>query len=263
MSSGGDSTTTQKSEPWSAQKPYLQDVFAEAQRLYRAPGPGYFSNPTVAPISPERDLALRAQAARAMQGSPLTAYGGQELGRILGGGYLNANPYLQGAIDAASQGAARNYLSAIVPGIDSSYSLAGRYGSGAHQSAHENAQRALAGQLGGIASNLAYQDYGAERANMMAALGMAPQFAMQDYADIGQLDAVGRAREAMAQALLDDQIARWNFAQQQPLDKLQQYAGLVQGNYGGTITTTTPSSGGGIGAVTDLFGAIGGLLGMF
>lgn len=263
MSSGGDTTTTQKSEPWAAQVPYLKDIFSEAQRLYRGSGPAYFPNSTVAPMSPELEMALRAQAARAMQGSPLTAYGGQELGRILGGGYLNANPYLQGAIDAASQGAARNYQSAVMPGIDSSFSLAGRYGSGAHVSAHENAQRALAGQLGGIASNLAYQNYGAERSNMMNALGMAPQYAMQDYADISQLDAVGRAREAMAQSLLNDQVARWNFSQQQPLNMLQQYAGLVQGNYGGTTTTTTPSSGGGLGAVTDLFGAIGGLLGMF
>ena len=263
MSSGGESTTVQKSEPWAAQKPYLQDVFAEAQRLYRSPGPGYFPNSTVALLSPERELALRAQAARAMQGSPLTGYGGQELARLLNGNYLNANPYLQGAIDAASQGATRNYLSAVVPGIDSSFSLAGRYGSGAHVAAQDNAQRALAGELGGIAGNLAYQNYGAERANMMNALNLAPQFAMQDYADVAQLDAVGRAREAMAQALINDQIARWNFAQQQPLEKLQQYAGLVQGNYGGTTTTTTPASGGGLGFVGDLFSSIGGLLGAF
>jgi hypothetical protein len=262
MSSGGDSTTVQKSEPWAAQIPYLQEVFSEAQQLYRTPGPGYFPNSTVASMSPERDLAMRMQAARSMQGSPLTVYGGRELGRMLGGGYLNANPYLQGAIDAASQGATRNYLTSVLPGIDSSFSLAGRYGSGAHQSAHENAQRALAGQLGGIASDLAYQNYGAERANMMNALAMAPQFAMQDYADIAQLDAVGRAREAMAQALINDQIARWNFAQQQPLEKLQQYAGLVQGNYGGTSTTTAPSSGG-LGVFGDILGIAGGLLGAF
>ncbi|MCI0347157.1 MAG: hypothetical protein L0221_17230, partial [Chloroflexi bacterium] len=63
--------------------------------------------------------------------------------------------------------------------------------------------------LGDIAGNLGYQNYGAERANMLNVLNAAPAYAQQDYADIAQLDAVGRAREAMAQALLDDQVARW------------------------------------------------------
>lgn len=287
MSSGGSQTTVQKTEPWSGQIPYLlgdegksiAGLFPEANRLYQSPGPLYFPGQTVAGIAPEREMALQAQAARARSGSPLMAAGASELGRTLGGGYLNGNPHLQTAIDAATRGVTRNYQTAVAPGIDSSFSLAGRYGSGAHAAVHDTAQRNLAAQLGDVAGNLAYQGYGAERANMLNALNAVPAFAQADYADIAQLDAAGRAREAMAQALLNDQVARWNFAQQMPADKLRQYAGLIQGNYGGTQTTTAPyssgagilggvSSGAGLGSAfgpwgTLIGGALGGLLGAF
>jgi hypothetical protein len=249
---GGSQTTVQRTEPWSRQVPYLVGdegrgilgVFPEALRLYQAPGPSYFPGATVAPTAPEREMALAAQAARALHGSPLAGLGAAELGRTLGGAYLTGNPFLQGAIDAASRGLVRNYQSAVAPGIDSAFAGAGRYGSGAHLAAHEAAQRNLAAQLGDIGANLGYQGYAAERANMLSALGLAPTFAQGDYLDIAQLDAVGRAREAMAQALLDDQVARWNFAQQLPADKLRQYAALIQGNFGGTETTTQPFSAG-------------------
>jgi len=280
-------TTVQKSEPWTQQIPYLigdpkkgiAGIFPEANRLYQSAGPLYYPGQAVAGISTEREAALRAQAARSMGGSPLTAAGAAELGRTLGGAYLDGNPYLQHAIDAASRGLTRNYRSAVAPGLDSAFSRAGRYGSGAHASAHEAAQQNLAAQLGDIAGNLGYQNYGTERANMLNALNAAPAYAQQDYAEIAQLDAVGRAREAMAQALINDQVARWNFEQQMPADKLRQYAALVQGNFGGTTSTTQPySSGAGIlggatagagaGATFGPWGAgigavLGGLLGAF
>jgi len=288
MSGPSDTQTTiQKSEPWAQQIPYLTGdpkkgiagLFPEANRLYQSAGPLYYQGQTVADMSPERAAALAAQAARAQSGSPLTAAGATELGKTLGGAYLNANPYLQSAIDAASRGVTRNYQDAVAPGIDSAFSLAGRYGSGAHVAAHDAAEQNLAAQLGDLAGNLGYQGYATERANMLNALSAVPAYAQADYADIAQLSDVGRQREAMAQALINDQIARWNFEQQMPADKLRQYAGLVQGNLGGTTSTTQPyssgagilsgaTSGAGLGGMFGPWGAgigaiLGGLLGAF
>lgn len=242
MSGGsrGSTTTVQQADPWAGQQPFLADIFGEAQRLYDAPGPLYFPGPTVAPFAPETQAALRTQAARALSGSPLNAAGQREVQRSLAGNYLGANPYLQGAIDIASQGLTRNYRTAVAPGIDSTFSLAGRYGSGAHQAVQSQAQQNLADQLGDVASGIAYRNYGDERTNMQRALGLAPQFAAQDYLDAERLASVGATREAQQQALINDQIARFNFAQQLPQNKLAQYQALIQGNYGGTTTTTQP-----------------------
>jgi hypothetical protein len=274
MAKGGSTTTTQTSEPWSEQIPYLKNIFSEAERLYAAPGPDYFPGATVAPFSPETELALNAQAARAMAGSPLTRAAGEALGDTLSGGYLGANPYLQGAIDSAGRGVVRNYRNAVTPGVDSSFAQAGRYGSGAHLAAHSNAQQNLAQQLADISSGMSYQNYGDERARMQQAAMAAPALAQQDYLDIAQLAAVGRAREGGAQSLIDDQVARYNFAQQLPYNKLAQYAGLIQGNYGGTTTATQSSGGAGPlrGAATGFalggpwgaaIGGLGGLLSLW
>src|SRR5262249_18616767 len=154
------------------------------------------------------------------------------------------NPYLQTAIDAAYRGVTRNYQDVVAPGIDSAFSLAGRYGSNAHIAAHDAAEKNLAAQLGDLAGNLGYQGYAAERANMLNAINAAPPYAQADYTDIAQLGDVGRQREAMAQTLINDQIARWNFEQQMPADKLAQYAQLIRGDFGGTKTTTAPYSSG-------------------
>lgn len=256
----GTQTTVQKSDPWSEQQPYLEEVFREAQRLYQQPGPHYFPGATIAAFSPETELALNGQAARAMSGSPYLAALGQETLNTLGGQYLGAgNPYF-----GAMSGRIANE---IRPRLDSQFASSGRYASGAHQ---EAAARALADAT----SSLAYQNYADERARMQQAAAFAPQLAQADYADIAQLAAVGQSREQMHQALINDQIARFNFAQQLPFNKLAQYAGLIQGNYGGTTTTTSPFNRGesllaGAGAGVDLAGKIfgdslgwpGGLLG--
>ena len=276
MSAPSDTQTTiAKSEPWAQQIPYLTGdpnkgipgLFPEANRLYQSAGPLYYPGQTVADMSPERAAALAAQAARAQNGSPLMAASKAELAKTLNGDYLNANPYLQNTIDAASRGVTRNYQDVVAPGIDSAFSLAGRYGSGAHLAAHDAAEKNLAAQLGDLAGNLGYQGYAGERANMLNAMNAVPAAAQADYADIAQLADVGRQREAAAQALINDQIARWNFQQQMPADKLAQYAQLIRGDFGGTKTTTEPYSSsagifGGAKFGSSLGESIGGVLGL-
>jgi hypothetical protein len=228
MSGGskGTTTTVQQNDPWSGQQPYLSEAFREAQRLYREPGPSYYPGQTVAGFSPETDYALNAQAARAMAGSPYQQAAGQQVLNTLSGQYLNAgNPYFSGMVGRIAN--------EVRPRLDSQFASSGRYAGGAHQ---EASARALADAT----ASLAYQNYANERGAMQQAIGLAPQLAQLDYADIGQLAAVGQTREQMQQALINDQIARYDFAQQLPYNKLAQYAGLIQGNYGGTETTTQP-----------------------
>jgi hypothetical protein len=76
MSGGGQSgtqTTTQTkvAEPWSAQAPYLQDIFRESQNRYNSGGPAYFPESTVTPFAPQTEMALNATENRAMMGNPL------------------------------------------------------------------------------------------------------------------------------------------------------------------------------------------------
>ncbi len=229
MSGGskGTTTTVEQADPWSGQQPYLKEIFSEAQRLYQQPGPSFYPGQTVAGFAPETETALNAQAARAMAGSPYQQAAGQQVLNTLGGQYLSAgNPYFSGMVGRIAN--------EVRPRLDSQFAASGRYASGAHQ---EAAARALADAT----ASLAYQNYANERSAMQNALGVAPQLAQFDYNDIAQLAAAGQTREQLQQALINDQIARYNFAEQLPYNKLAQYMDLIQGNYGGTRTTTAPS----------------------
>jgi hypothetical protein len=221
--SSGSTTQVTKTEPWSEQIPHLAHVFERARALSDIPTT-YYPEPAYAQPTSETQSAWALQRQRALQGSPLTAAASSLVARTLGGGFLAAaNPGFQAAVDRAAN--------AIRPSLDGQFAGQGRYGSGAHA-------RAVMSALADTAGDLAYRDYAQERQNQMAAIGMAPQLAAQDYEDLARLAEVGRRREEFAQARLDDHIARFDAAQMEPWERLARYAELIQGNYGSSSTSS-------------------------
>ncbi len=65
-------TSTQNSAPWSAQQPYLQDIFTNAQNLYGTGGPQYFPGQTYATPTDAQNQALSSIEAQA-QNDPLAS----------------------------------------------------------------------------------------------------------------------------------------------------------------------------------------------
>jgi hypothetical protein len=97
----------------------------------------------------------------------------QYLKSVLGGQYLNpsSNPYLSGAVDAASADATRNFQTAVMPQLASQFSLAGRYGSGAQSQGISDATNNLAQQLSQTAAGIYNQNYQNERGLQQNAAG--------------------------------------------------------------------------------------------
>lgn len=223
-SDGGTTTTVQKSEPWAEQKPFLTFGFNQAKQQYLTQQPQYYPGTTVAPFSAETQAALGLEAARALAGSPVSAAAKDQVAATLAGDYLDAgNPYFAGMMQNVGQ--------AIRPQFDAQFAKAGRYGSGAHAAAFADA-------LARAGTEAAYQNWGQERDNMLKAASAAPPLAADDYRDIAMLADVGGQREKMSQATINDAVARYNFEQQLPYNSLAQYLNLIQGNFGGTSTTT-------------------------
>lgn len=232
--------TTQSSQPWSAQIPHLTRAFGEAQKIYETGGPQYYQGSTVAPLSDPSQAAITGMTNRAMAGSPLNAAAQGTALSTIQGDYLNANPYFQDALDRATRGATQAFNESVIPGISSQFSAAGRYGSGAHQDVVGRAARDMGQSLADMSGQLAYQNYGDERLRQMQAMQMAPTLADQDYTDLERLASAGSALDQTNQAQINADIARWNFAQNQPANNLATYLGLVSGGYGSTGTTTQP-----------------------
>lgn len=200
------------------------------------------------------------------------------------------NPYLDSMYSAAARPVVDQFKNATAPSIASRFLKSGRYNSGAMGDTMTGAADVLGQNLTGMAANIYGSGYEAERGRQVGAQGQmaglgesflgrqqdamqfAPQLAMQDYNDIGQLAQVGATREDLGERQIAENMNRWNYNQQQPANKLNQFLQFVQGNYGGQQTTQQPvyrnraagAAGGAMagGATFGPWGAVaGGLLG--
>lgn len=272
--SSGSTTTTTKADPWAGQQPFLTTGFQSIKNTY-APGgtvtganlPAYYPGQTIATDSPETQAALQARTGRALYGSPLTTAAQNQLTGTLNGDYLNSNPYIDATYNKAAKGVTNKYNEIVNPGIDSAFSGAGRYGSGAYAQARNTSDRTAATELGDLASTMYGQNYANERQNQIQGQLYAPDLANQDYYDINQLSSVGDYKTNLAQQQIDADRAKYNYNANKDQTALQQYMELIQGNYGGTSTQTNPyyrnSAGGGIGGVAQGIGAVASLAGLF
>lgn len=219
-------TTTSQTEPWADQKPRLTFGFQEARDLYDAPGPTFFPGSTVSPFAAEQQEAQGLAANRARTGNPLMGQAGDYTSRVMGGEFLNAgNPHLANVFS--------NIQSQVMPAVNSQFSAVGRYGSGAHA---DTMTRALSQSL----APFFFGNYETERGHMADAARFAPEFAAEDYRDIGMLDLVGMQKQQLAQREIEDAMQRHAFVQDLPQNKLQDYMATIGGAYGGSTTSQQP-----------------------
>lgn len=243
MGGGGgkqDSTTTTSIDP--SIKPYVTYGLEEGKRLYESQTPSFFPSQTYVSPSEQTQQALKMAQERAMAGSPLTgAAQAETLATIQGKG---VNPFLAGALEQTNRLAGEDYLRNIQK-LQSGASSMGRYGSAAQGQQTGQAQDIFARALTEQGGQLAYNSAEAERQRQMAAVGAAPAMANADYADIQRLLSVGGAKEAQSAAQLQDEMNRFNFAQNLPQAKLSQFANLFSSVPQGTTTvqTATPTGG--------------------
>jgi hypothetical protein len=230
------------------------------------PGAGYetmalnaantFSNRVGGAANPTLDYAGQAAANNNL--------GLSQLGNTASGATLNANPYINAAIQAAQRPVTENYQTSIAPSMDAALASSGRYGSGAQAGLYGQAQGKLAQGLGDISSNMMNANYARERTAQDAAaqqygtlynagLGLGMQ-GMRNVADIGVqaggqyaqgLTAANQAaqqRAANQQSGLAGLAGLWNQGTANQLSALQQFpqlaAGMGTGSRMGVEATT-------------------------
>lgn len=223
-------------------KPYVSYGLEEAKNLYQGASPQYYAGQTYVDPSANTLSALSAAGNRAMMGNPLLPAAQQQQQAVIGGQYLNSNPYFNQALAGASQGATQVYNDAIKQ-AQGGTSMAGRYGSGVSADIQNRAANTLSNTLANKYGDLAYQNYNAERARQEAAVAGAPTLANADYTDINQLLKTGQAQEDYANTALQADINRFNYNENLPTAKLNQYAQYLSGTPQGSTTTSTSSGG--------------------
>ena len=236
----GTQTVVQNNSPWSGAQPYITEGYEKAKTDILNKPTQYYPNSTVVPLSNQTQQALGMQEARAINGSPVMGAANQMAQTTLQGGFLNSNPYLNTAIDAATRPMIDNFKNNVFPAIQSGFAGHGRYGSGAMGQVATNAANDLNRQIGDVAGAMSYKGYDDERQRMLQAGTLAPTYAANDYQDIGQLAQAGQVREAQAGAQLQDDINRFYQEQQGPKDALSQYMALVSGGNFSNQTSQQP-----------------------
>lgn len=239
---GQTQTTNQNIDP--AILPYITYGLEEAKDLYGESGPVYYPGKTYVDQSAQTKEALGLAEARARTGSPLIpAAQTQALSTIQGDRLAATNPYFASMMASAAKPVVSEFNKAIRD-IGGRTAASGRYGSGAMGELESTATENLANALSQRGSELAYQNYANERARQDAAINQAGTLAGQDYSDIQQLMNVGQAQENQSLKALQSDIARYDFGQNQPQQKLQSYLSAAYGAPTPMNQTTTSSGGG-------------------
>ena len=252
-------TTTSTSSIDPALLPYLTQGLQRAQSLFlTGQQPEFFPGQTYVSPSAATTEAIAQQEAIARQQSPVLQQAQQAytsslsgIGNTAAGGFLNANPYQQAMMEAATRPLTQQFSQAVLPGISSLYSKSGRLGSGSMERALGTATEAYGRSLGDITANIAGTQYQQERGLQQQAqlqqaqlAGLAPQFYSQQFLPSQTLAQVGAQQEAILAQPLQEQLARYQFGQQLPYQQLQGYLSSVYGtplgSYG-TQTTTAPT----------------------
>jgi hypothetical protein len=252
-------TTTSTIDP--TIQPFLTYGLTEAQKLYQGGGPQYYGGQTYVGPSTTTQTGLQALEARASQGNPLLQSAQGQLQNTISGGFLQGNPFFQGAFQPAAQ-AAQTRFEQTLGDVGSAASKAGRYGGGAMQTLQDRASGQFAKSLADTAGQLAYQNYAQERGMQQQATMAAPAMAQADYQDIQNMLAAGQAREGYTGAQQQADIARFNFLQNQPQQNLQNYLSLVYGNPLGRVASSTTSGAADTSTLQNLLGGaavLGGL----
>jgi len=226
-SPSGSTTVNASSDPWSGQQGFLRNGYEAAQNNILNRPTSFYPNSTVVPFSNQTNAALQGIENYATQPNSVINNAQSNLSQTLNGDFLNSNPYLQQMIQQTTQ--------AITPALDAKFAGSGRYGSGAHANA-------LASAAADAGTRLGYQNYNDERQNQLKAQVLAPQTYNLGLSPYQSLAGVGGAMESKAGETLQDQINRYNYAQNEPTQRTGQYVqAITQGGVQpGTQTTQQP-----------------------
>ena len=235
-------------------RPFLEEGLKQAQEIFLRQQPQMFpgqmyvnpSEQTLAALQQQENLAnMPSPFLGAAQGAYMQSLGG--LSGTAAGQYLNANPYQQQMMAAATRPLTQAFSEQVLPGISSLYSKSGRLGSGSMERALGTVSEQFGRSLGDITSNIAGQQYQQERGlQQQAALQLAniaqaaPQIYGQQFLPSQTLAQIGAQREAIAAQPLQEQMTRYAYQQRLPYEQLSGFLSSVYGSPLGSFGTPAP-----------------------
>lgn len=230
---------TTVTEPPSFMIPYIRQLLGEADYLYRNQPLQYFPGETVAGFNPAELAAQQSalQTAGNLEGQNAQLQQSLQYG-LNGAMDVRNNPYFQSAVQAAINPIKWNLQDEILPGVASGAGGAGQYG-GTRQGIAEGLAISRANQqMVDAAARMGSDAYNQGQETYIRSLALAPTLQQSQMLPIQLRGQVGQQIRDYQQALIDSQIDRFNFEQNEPYNRLGLYQNFIGGQYGGQSTST-------------------------
>ena len=266
--------------------PYLSEALGRARSLFLTGAqPELYPGQMFVGPSAQTETALTQMEQLAGAAQPFyqeaqrgVTTGLEGLRKTAAGSFLGGSPYQQAMIEAATRPLTQQFTEEVMPGIQSTFSRAGRLGSGAQGAVTGRATEGFTRALGDVTSQIAAQDYARERAFQEAAtrdvisgasnLGNVFSSFLAPSQALGQ---VGAQREAIAGQPLAESMRRFEYTQNLPQQQFANYMASIYGSPLGNVTQRQDAQvnrlgqtlGGGIlgSQLGSLFGGAGGFSG--
>lgn len=266
MKSSGGGTTVQNTDVPSTMKPYINKFMKENRRIYDTVTPEYFGGNPVAGLNSMQNSGISSLFNQGQNGFSFNRGADDLLNKTMNGDFLQSNPIFGQLTNEANGGmlTSNPYMDSIfktklndgLNAVDSRFAMSGRTGSGYHAGAAGeaagrvtddvfgrvyDAERGRQQNAQGMLSNI----FSGERDRQQGALGLsgtrdAANWANDLQGNNAMLQA-GGIQQQQAQSEIDAAKAKFDWQQQLPFWKLQQYLSGISGvPTGQTSSTTTP-----------------------
>lgn len=229
---------TQTNTPWAEASPYYPDLYKQGQEAMQSNQNNVYTGDFVA----QPNNAMR-QGAGLLEGvaGALPNYSGdvtRNLSDVLSGKYLNleTNPYLMPALQASMKPVTDQFMQQVLPGINDAAISAGAYG-GARQDLAQNIAVDTFGRTQNDAvTKVAYDNYLRELERMLNPAATVDSAVGALNAPGKQLLAAGGIQQGFDQAMIDNNMKKFQYSQTAPWQGLTEFSNLLTAGGFGTKT---------------------------
>jgi len=238
---GGTSVTTSQTGPWKEQQGYLTGGFEQAKNLYNQGVPDYYPGETIAGFDPAQSAAQQATLGYAMGPRAAGQQSAAEASLIQGlSGQVDPsayNPLASSLTDTVTSNLQKN----ILPGLRQNQV---RFQPGGSSRGDLVNNRAISSAVtSGLTKPLAdmYTNaYNQAQNRAMQSGSLYPSIMGAPLSMYNAMGQVGDRRQALTQAQMDADMARYAYQAEAPYNALNQYMNTISGNYGSSSVNTTP-----------------------
>jgi len=225
--------------------PYLSEALGRARSLFLTGAqPELYPGQMYVGPSAQTETALTQMEQLAGAAAPFyqeaqrgVTTGLEGLRRTAEGSFLGGSPYQQAMIEAATRPLTQQFTEEVMPGIQSTFSRAGRLGSGAQGAVTGRATEGFTRALGDVTSQIAAQDYARERGfqeeatrDVISGASNLGNVFSSFLAPSTALANVGAQREAIAGQPLAESMRRFEYTQNLPQDQFAKYMASIYGS---------------------------------